>query len=100
MGAVHKQEQLQATRLELESQLSDRKVELADMMTVKSCIEDIRNLLEDSQMTERKSFIKSFVREVRVAGSEVSLDYTPPLLKGMMSQETFLVPPDLVSQII
>ncbi len=44
-------------------------------------------------MTERKSFIKSFVREVRVKGSEVSLSYIPPLLAGMTSQETSSVPP-------
>ena len=79
--------------MELENVLSDRKVELADMKTVKSCVEDLRNMLEDSTMTERKSFIKSFVREVRVAGSEVSLYYVPPLLAGMTSRETLLVPP-------
>jgi len=88
-----RQEQLHTTRLELENVLSDRKVELADMETVKSCVEDLRNMLEDSPMTERKSFIKSFVREVRVSGSEVSLSYIPPLLAGMTSGESFLVPP-------
>ena len=50
-------------------------------------------MLEESTITERKSFIKSFVREVRVKGSEVSLSYIPPLLSGMMSRETVLVPP-------
>ena len=63
------------------------------MERVKSCVEDLRNMLEDSPMTERKSFIKSFVREVRVARSEVLLSYVPPLLAGMTSQETILVPP-------
>ena len=86
-------EQLNAARLELEGQLSDRKVELADIETVKNCVEDLRNMLEDSLITERKSFIKSFVREVRVIGSEVSLRYSSPLLPGMMSRETLLVPP-------
>ncbi len=63
------------------------------METVKSCVEDLRNILEDSPLAERKSFIKSFVREVRVAGSEVSLSYIPPLSVGMTPRETFLVPP-------
>lgn len=88
-----RQEQLNATRLELESSLSDRKIELADIETVKGCVEELRNLLESTLITERKSFIKSFVKEVRVTGSEVSLDYTPQLLEGMLSRETFLVPP-------
>ncbi len=78
--------------MQLENVLFDRKVELADIETVESCVEDLRNMLEDSPMTKRKSFIKSFVREVRVAGSEVSLDYVPPLLAGMTSRETLLVP--------
>ena len=63
------------------------------METVKSCVEDLRNMLEDSPMAERKSFIKSFVKEVKVSGSEVSLSYIPPLLTGMTPRETFLVPP-------
>ncbi len=86
------QEQLNATRLELESLLSNRRVELADKETVKNCVDDLRNMLEESTITERKSFIKSFVREVRVNGSEVSLSYCPPLLSGMMLKESLSVP--------
>jgi len=58
-----RQEQLNAARLEPENLLPDRRVELADMETVKSYVEDLRNLLEDSSLAERKSFIKSFVRD-------------------------------------
>jgi len=86
-------EQLNATRLELDGLLSDRRVELADMKTVDSCIGNLKDMLEDSPITERKAFIKSFVREVRIMSSEVSLDYIPPLLNGMLSRETILVPP-------
>ncbi len=85
-------EQLNTTRLELEGLLSDRKVELADKETVKKCVDDLRNMLEESSITERKSFIKSFVREVRVTASEVTVSYSPPLLSGMMSKETWSVP--------
>ena len=88
-----RQEQLNAARWELENLLSDRKVELADIETVKNYVEDLRNLLEDSPLTERKSFIKSFIREVRVTGTEVLLSYTIPLSAGSTSQETLVVPP-------
>ena len=87
-----RQEQLNAARLELENLLSDRKVELADMETLKSHVEDLRNLLEDSSLTERKSFIKSFIREVRVTGTEVLLSYNIPLSAGAASQDTLVVP--------
>jgi site-specific DNA recombinase len=88
-----RQEQLNAARWELENLLSDRKVELADMETVKSYVEDLRNLLEESPMAERKSFIKSFVKEVRVTGTEVLLSYNIPLSAGSPFQETLVVLP-------
>ena len=82
-----------AARWELENLLSDMKVELADMETVKSYVEDLLNLLEESPMAERKSFIKSFVREVRVTGTEVLLSYNIRLSAGSASQEALVVPP-------
>jgi len=68
-------------------------LQLADMETLKSHVENLRNLLEDSSLAERKSFIKSFVREVRVTGTEVLLSYNIPLSAGAASQDTLVVPP-------
>ncbi|MFC2006344.1 hypothetical protein ACFLVG_05290 [Chloroflexota bacterium] len=73
--------------------MSDTRVELADMETVKSFVEVLKDMLNSSAITERKSFVRGFVKEVRVAGSEVLLDYTTGLLAGMSSKETFRVPP-------
>jgi len=50
-------------------------------------------LLEESPMVERKSFIKSFVKEVRVTGTGVLLSYNIPLSAGLPSQETLVVLP-------
>ena len=47
-------EQLQATRWELEQQLSDRRVELADAETVARCVSDLHNLLNEGSLAERK----------------------------------------------
>ena len=87
-----RQGQLHAVRWELENLLSDKKVELADMETVKSYVEDLRNILEDSPLAERKSFIESSVREVRVTGTEVLLSYKIPLSAGALPQESLVVP--------
>ncbi len=73
--------------------MSDTRVELADIETVKSFVGVLKDVLNSTVITERKSLIKSFVKEVRVAGSEVSLDYTPELLAGMTSRETLKIPP-------
>ncbi|MDO9579462.1 MAG: hypothetical protein Q7J06_02685 [Bacteroidales bacterium] len=37
---------------ENESQMSDRRVELADIETVKSCVKDLRNTFEDTSINK------------------------------------------------
>ena len=88
-----RQEQLQMSRQELEMLLSDRRVELADMETVTQYVADLHNLLNDSTLTEKKSFIKSFVSEVRVTGTEVLLAYNLPVSEGKLISEICVVPP-------
>jgi DNA repair exonuclease SbcCD ATPase subunit len=83
----YRQEQLQARKWELEALLSDRRVELANLETVTRYIDDLRNLLDESSLTERKSFIRSFVKEVKVTADEVLLTYTMPLPPEGISEE-------------
>ena len=66
--------------MEIECQMSDRKVELAGLETVSSYANDLHGLLKESSLVERRAFIRSFVREVKVTGNEVVLEYTMPLL--------------------
>ena len=37
------------------------------------------NLLNRSSITERKSFIKSFIKEIKETGNDVLITYIPPL---------------------
>ena len=83
----HQQEKLQSRKWELEAFLSDRRVELADMEMVTRCVDDLRGLLEESTLTERKSFVRSFVREVKVTGNEMLLTYTMPFPPEKISEE-------------
>ena len=75
-----RQEQLQARRIEIESQMSDRKVELADLETVSCYVDDLHNLLKEGTLAERRAFIRSFIKEVKVTGNEAVLTYTIPIL--------------------
>jgi hypothetical protein len=75
-----RQEQLQTKRLEIESQMSDRKVELADLETVSCYVDDLHNLLKEGTLAERRAFIRSFVKEVKVTGGEAVLNYSIPIL--------------------
>ena len=63
------------------------------MKTVAGYVADLRNLLSESPLAERKSFIKSFVKEVKVIGTEVRLIYTIPMPPKGISQEAVGVPP-------
>jgi site-specific DNA recombinase len=82
-----RRERLQAARWEMEQQLSDRRVELADSETVARYVADLHNLLNESSLAERKSFVRSFVKEVKVTGDEVLLTYTIPMLPGGIIEE-------------
>ncbi|MDI6814470.1 MAG: hypothetical protein QMC90_00040 [Dehalococcoidales bacterium] len=44
--------------------MSDRRVELASLETVTRYVDDLRNLLGESSLTERKSFITTPTRRI------------------------------------
>ena len=88
-----RREQLQSIKFSLEQDLSDRKVELADLGVVKEYVTDLHNLLSNSELAARKSFIRSFVKEVKVTGDEVLITYTLPILpKGVFEEELAVLP--------
>jgi len=83
-----RRERLQAARWEMEQQLSDKRVELADSETVARYVADLHDLLNESSLVERKSFVRSFVKEVKVTGNEALLTYTIPMLpRGIIEEK-------------
>lgn len=83
----HREDQLQAARLDLEGSLSQRQVRLTDPEIVKGYVENLQQVLSGSQLLEQKAFIRSFVKEVRVTGDEVVLTYTMPLTPEGINQD-------------
>ena len=88
-----RQENLRITRSQLELELSDKRVHIADLRTVTNYVKDLHGLLKESNLNEKKSFIRSFVREARITGNDVLLTYTIPLVPGMQTKEEMAVPP-------
>ena len=76
-----------ARQMEIESQMSDRKVELADLESIANCVDDLRELLKEGSTAERRAFIRGFVKEVKVTGNEVVLSYTMPLIPDNLTME-------------
>lgn len=56
-----------------------RKVELAGLKTISGYVNNRHDLLKEGTIAERRSFIRSLVREVTVTGDEVVLNYILPL---------------------
>lgn len=88
-----RQERLLARRRELEIAMSDRKVELADLKTVKGYVNDLRDTLDDGSLSDRRAFIRSFVEEITVTKHEIQLKYTLPLLLDGLTEERMGVLP-------
>ena len=84
---MHAQRGLHTKRIEIESQMSDRKVDLADLETISYYVDDLHDLLKEGSLAERRAFIKSFVKEVRVTGNEAVLSYTMPILPEKVAIE-------------
>ena len=80
-------EQLQNRKYELECYLSDRKVELTDLKRVIGYVENLRSILDKGTLQERKAFIRSFVRSIKVTGDNAKLSYMMPVPPEWLTEE-------------
>ena len=62
-------------------------MELADLETVSCYVDDLHDLLREGSLAERRTFIRSFVKEVRVTGNEAVLSYCMPILPDNITIE-------------
>ena len=81
----HQEDQLEASWLDSEEALTQRRIKLADAEVVRSYVDNLRDVLSKSPLTEQKAFIRSFVKEIKVTGKEVLLTYTVPLSPDRIS---------------
>jgi site-specific DNA recombinase len=81
------QAKLQVRKEELLSILSGQKVEVPSKEEVAEYAADLRKLLEESLLVERKAFIRSFVKELKVTRDDVLLTYTLPVLPARITEE-------------
>ncbi len=64
------------------------KVNIAE---IKECAGDLRNLLEEADLTERKGFLRSFVKRIEVDKTEVKIRYKLPVLQKETSDKDEVV---------
>jgi site-specific DNA recombinase len=91
-------EALMAQKAELQRNLSALKDRAGESPIVKQDIELMRRFIEDlscvlatGSITEQKSFIRSFIRNIEVARDEVTINYTLPMPPSNEEAETKVV---------
>ena len=74
-----RQERLEATAAEARTVLSQRREVLDDVETITAYALDMSMFLNESELTERRAFIESFVKEIVVMPDNAVVRYTIPI---------------------
>ncbi len=59
--------------------LSQRRVVLDDVETITAYAQDLSQFLNESELTERRAFIETFVKEILVMPGDTLMRYTVPM---------------------
>jgi chromosome segregation ATPase len=79
---------LQERKEELLNLVANQSAEAPSPEEVTECARDLRNILEQGSLAEKKAFIRSFVQEITVLGEEARLTYIPPEIPPVHNEET------------
>ena len=74
-----RKERLEDAAADARAILSERRAYLDDVQTIAAYATDMRDFLNESELTERRSFIESFVKEIIVIPGDALIRYTVPL---------------------
>ena len=74
-----RQEKLEASAAEARALLSQRREVLGDVETITAYAQDLSGFLMESELTERRAFIESFVKEIVVMPGDAVVRYTIPM---------------------
>ena len=85
-----RQEKLEASAAEAKSMLSERREVLDDVETITAYAQDLSVFLNESELTERRAFIESFVKEIVVMPGNAVVPYTIPISQSTQKTELFL----------
>ena len=74
-----RKERLEDAAADARAILSERRAHLDDVKTISAYAKDMRDFLNESELTERRAFIQSFVKEIIVVPGDALLRYTVPM---------------------
>ena len=79
--------------MQLEADIVVEGVHRVDASIVKTYASDLHILLEESEISERKAFLKSFIKKITVDGEKVTVNYKLPLPGGSKDDSALAVLP-------
>ena len=74
-----RKERLEDAAADARAVLSQRRAHLDDVKTISAYAKDMKDFLQESELTERRSFIESFVKEIIVIPGDALIRYTIPI---------------------
>ena len=74
-----RKERLEDAAADARAILSQRRAYLDDVSTIAAYARDMKDFLEESELTERRAFIESFVKEIIVIPGDALIRYTVPM---------------------
>ena len=74
-----RQKRLEYSAKQARAALAQRRQVLDDVNTIAAYAKDMRDFLKESELTERRAFIQSFVKEIEVMPGDALLRYTVPM---------------------
>ena len=85
-----RQERLEYFAEQARADLSQRRKVLDNANTIAAYAKDMKDFLNESELTERRAFIQSFVKEIIVVPGDALLRYTIPISQSTQKTELFL----------
>ena len=92
-----RKERLEDAAADARAILSERRAYLDEVSTIAAYAKDMKDFLEESELTERRAFIESFVKEIVVIPGDALIRYTVPMpddsfLAGRANEKVALDP--------
>ena len=84
-------EELRRAKFEIEEALHTRRLEPIEPRIVLDYVKDLKEFLDESNIFERRAFLRSFIESIDVDDHQITLNYTLPLPPDNAKQEAFSV---------
>ena len=85
-----RKERLEDAAADARAILSERRAHLDDVKTISAYAKDMRDFLNESELTERRAFIESFVKEIIVMPGDALMRYTIPISQSTPKTQLLL----------